>query len=65
MNDHEQIEVPPVLRPPPVDPRPVYRSGGMSQSAMLLHEIIIRALQMVLNGWKKYLDDEKKRNQQE
>jgi hypothetical protein len=31
-------------------------------SWILLHEIIIRALQMVLNGWKKYVADEKKRH---
>jgi hypothetical protein len=29
----------------------------MRASERLLHEVIIRALQMVLGVWKKYLDD--------
>lgn len=33
----------------------------MTPSQVLLHETIIRALQMVVNVWKKYLKDEKRR----
>jgi hypothetical protein len=31
----------------------------------LLHEVIIRALQMVLNAWKRYLEDRKKTDSDE
>lgn len=30
----------------------------MSPSQRILHEVVIRALQMVLNAWRKYLDEE-------
>lgn len=32
----------------------------MRPQEALLHEVIIRALQMVLNAWKRYLEDRKK-----
>lgn len=35
-----------------------------SSSALLLHEVIIRALQMVLNAWKKYVEDCRKAQEQ-
>lgn len=62
----EKIAIPPALVPPPLDDRPrIFTGKGLSPSALLLHETVVRALQMVLNGWKKYLDDEKKRYSQE
>lgn len=32
----------------------------MRPAERLLHEVIIRALQMVLNAWKRYLEDRTK-----
>jgi hypothetical protein len=32
----------------------------MRPAERLLHEVIIRALQMVLNAWKRYLEDRDK-----
>lgn len=37
----------------------------MSPQQRLLHETIIRALQMVLNAWKHYLDNEKKQDEKQ
>lgn len=37
----------------------------MKPAERLLHEVIIRALQMVLNSWKKYLDERKLEEPQE
>jgi hypothetical protein len=34
----------------------------MRPAERLLHEVIIRALQMVLNAWKRYLEDRTKEN---
>jgi hypothetical protein len=33
----------------------------MSPAAKALHQVIIRALQMVLNAWQRYLKDEDER----
>lgn len=59
--ERQKIAVLPVLEPPPVDARPRYKDG-VNPSVLLLHETIYRALQMVANAYKKFIDDEKKRS---
>lgn len=41
------------------------RISRMSPQQVVLHETIIRALQMVINAWQHYIKDEKKHNSQQ
>lgn len=47
--------------PPEFKQLPVRR---MSPQQVVLHETIIRALQMVINAWQHYIKDEKKHSQE-